>query len=99
MWNWFERSGQRQRDLDRGVDADLVRDNRKKWKLCYWLLGCGFALMGVNAMVHLTGVWDHIAIALTMASVIGGVLVGQLARAESGFLSKPDTKEPPRIWK
>ena len=33
--NWLERWRQRQDLLSHGVDADLIRDNRKRYKLAF----------------------------------------------------------------
>jgi len=42
--SWFERWSRRQDELAQGVDADLVRENRKQYIRAFWLLGFGFLL-------------------------------------------------------
>jgi len=42
--NWLERWRQRQDLLSHGVDADLIRDNQKRYRVAFGLLGFGFLL-------------------------------------------------------
>lgn len=95
----MERRWQRQRELQRGVDADLVRDNRRRWKLswCFWT--CGFALLGIQAIVKLYGSWHDVAVGVTMLFFTGGLVLGYWARAEQSSLDRPDPKEPPKLCK
>src|SRR5579872_2069821 len=53
MLRWLERRWQRQRELQQGVDADLVRENRRRWKLIWCLFACGFILLGIEVEVAL----------------------------------------------
>lgn len=99
MWELLARWHQRGRALDQGVDADLVRTNRRRWRACLYFFGCFFALGGLQSVLKLSGMLDRIAIALTIVCFISGMILGQWARAESAFLNKPDPKEPPRLWK
>jgi hypothetical protein len=99
MWDWFERRLQRQRELQQGADADLLRDNRRRWKLCSSLFGCSLLLLGIQAAVKLSDPWHGIAVALTMGCFLAGFLLGHWARAEKSFLERPNPKEPPSLWK
>lgn len=99
MWGWIQRRQQRDYDLKRGVDADLVKGNQRRWKLTALLFGLGFASLGVMALGHFTGLLNQIAVSITMAFFLGAMLLGNLARAWGVFLDKPDPKEPPRLWK
>lgn len=99
MWDWFERSQRRERDLQQGVDADLVRDNRRRWKFAGALFGCAFAVIGIDAALHLPPAWHRVATWLFGILFVGSLLFAEWARAESAFLNKPDPKEPPRLWK
>lgn len=99
MWSWLERWEQRRRELEQGVDADLVRDNRRRWKLSLGLSALGFLLIGVQALVKLPGPFHEIAVGLTVVFLIGGLALGKWARAEGSFLNRPDPKEPPKLWK
>jgi hypothetical protein len=98
MWVWMERRLQRQRELEQGVDADLVRDNRKRYKLAYTLLGSGFLLALLCAKLNLSGIPRAVAVTLAFVLVMAGVVMGRWAAAESAFLSEPGPEEPPKIF-
>jgi hypothetical protein len=49
MSGWWERWQRRQCELTQGVDADLVRDNRRRYKLALGLLAFGLSLIFLNA--------------------------------------------------
>ena len=99
MWEWLERQRQRDREIRQGADADLFRDNRRRWKLVWCLFACAFLFFGIESVIPLSGRWHSIAVGLTIVCFAGGVLLGQWARAEQTFLERPDPKEPPRLWK
>src|SRR5215472_19175587 len=99
MWEWLERWQQRQRELRQGVDADLVRDNRRRWKLSWFLFGCSFLLIGIQAGIKFPEPWHRVAVAITMVFFVGGLFFGQWARAEESFLDRPNPKGPPKLWK
>ena len=46
-----------------------------------------------------SGFWDGIVLGLAFVFLTVGFVAGQWAKAESGFLAKPDPKEPPKVWK
>jgi hypothetical protein len=98
-WDWLSRSRERQRELEEGVDADLVAANRRRFKSCWTLFACTFLLGGIRALAKLSGLWDTIGFTVTMVFFVAGVPVGKWARAESAFLSKPNPEEPTRLWK
>jgi hypothetical protein len=99
MWDWIHRSQQRQRDLQQGVDADLVQANRRRWKLCAWLFGLFFVSIGVQAFAKFSGIVDRIALGITAVLLFGAIILGRWASAWAEFLDRPDPKEPPRLWK
>jgi hypothetical protein len=99
MWRWFERARQRQQELRQGVDADLVRVNRRRWKFFAVLLGCFLALTWFQGKVKLVGFWQHVAWGATAVCLLGCFVLGFWAREESAFLSRPGPEEPPRLWK
>jgi hypothetical protein len=99
MSSLFERWRQRQRDLDRGVDADLVHDNRNRYRLAFGLIGFGFLLGLLNAKVHLPSRLRWIVLGIGMVSLTAGFLLALWAKEESAFLSKPDPDEAPRIFR
>jgi hypothetical protein len=99
MWDWIQRSLQRQSDLQQGVDADLVRANRQKWKLFALLLGLTFAFFRIQALVEPSGLLHKVAVGITIVLFISAFLLGHWAYLERVFLDKPDPKEPPKLWK
>lgn len=99
MWARLTRYQQRQRDLASGVDADLVRANKNRWKVCYVLFGASMLLLALRYLTVLPVTLVRIAQYSAAGLLAGAVLVAQWARAEAGFLNRPDPKEPPRIWK
>lgn len=99
MWNWLKRQEERQRDLERGVDADLVRDNEKRSRLslCAWLIGCALVLAANYLPVPK---WAQVAIRFVgFGLLVGGYVSSRWARREKAFLDKPDPEEPPRLFR
>ena len=99
MWNWLERQEQRERDLERGVDADLVRDNRRRRKLALWSFGLLAMLVTLDRLFQLRGWWHELVFIAVMVCLISGFVALRWAAAESAFLHRPDPKEPPRLFK
>jgi hypothetical protein len=99
MWDWLERRQRRQRELRQGTDADLVRANRRRWKLSWSLFVASFLLIGIQAAVKLSDPWHDVAVGLFVVCLGGGLVLGHWARAEQTFLERPDPKEPPKLWK
>jgi hypothetical protein len=99
MSSWLERWRQRRRDLSQGVDADLVRDNRKRYRLAFGLIGFGFLLGLPDAKIQIPSTLHLIVVVMATVSFIAGLLLAAWARNEAAFLSKPDPEEPPRIFK
>jgi hypothetical protein len=99
MWDWFHRWRQRERDLEQGVDADLVLANRRRWKLCAWLFGISFLSLGIRALAKFQGTLNKIATAIAVLLFFSAMILGHWARSWDAFLGKPDPKEPPRLWR
>jgi hypothetical protein len=89
----------RQRDLARGADAELVRDNARRYQVALGFMGLGFflALLGNKAQPPSPLYW--ILVGFGGLSMLVGFLMALWAREESGFLSKPDSEDPPKIFK
>ena len=98
LWEWLGRLQQRQRDLAAGVDVDLVRANRKRYKLAWILYALGFMLLGLQGTIKLRGPFREIAVVLTLACIIGGMVVIRWAMIEQANLEKPRPKEQPKMW-
>jgi hypothetical protein len=99
MNSWFERRRRRRRNLAHGADADLVRDNRRRYRLAFGLLGLGTLLWFFGAEISVLGVLHSIVVALGMVSFVAGLFLAAWAQQVDAFLSKPDPEEPPRIFK
>jgi hypothetical protein len=99
MWEWLHRWRQRERDLQQGVDADLVQANRRRWKLCASLFGLSFLSFGILAVAKFQGFIKQIAVAITTGLFFFAMITGHWARSWDAFLDKPDPKEPPRLWR
>jgi protein-S-isoprenylcysteine O-methyltransferase Ste14 len=99
MSGYLRRWSQRQRDLSRGVDAGLVRDNRKRYKVAFGLVALGLLLAMLGSKVHTPSLVHWMLVVAGGVSVVVGFLMGMWAQQESAFLSKPDPEEPPTIFK
>jgi hypothetical protein len=99
MRGWFQRRSQRRHDLTRGVDADLVRDNRKRFKIAFGLIGLGILLALLGGELHTANLLHWVLLDTGGVSVLAGFLLAIWAREESAFLTKPDPEEPPTIFK
>lgn len=99
MTGWFERWSRRQRDLARGADADLVRDNGKRYQIAFGLIGLGFLLALLGSQIRPPSPLYWILLGIGGVSVLVGLFTAIWAREESAFLSKPDPEEPARIFK
>ena len=96
--NWLGRWLERQHDLAVGVDADLVRDNHKRYRLACGLLGFGFVLGLLVSKVHFQGILRLVVGVIATVSFLAGLVLAAWARQEAAFLSKPDHEEPPKIF-
>jgi hypothetical protein len=96
MSSWWQRWERRQNELAQGVDADLVRDNRRRYRLALGLLGFGFLLNLLMAKMY-SGMLYDVVFAASLLCYIGGFIALRWAAAERAFLSRPDREDPPRI--
>jgi hypothetical protein len=99
MWGWQERWHQRQRDLAHGADADLFRDNRKRYRRSYALTGCGIVLGLVGAKIKLPGALHIIVVTLAIVLLLAGGFLNYWAESEYDFLQEPDPEKPPTIFR
>jgi hypothetical protein len=99
MPGWFERWEQRRRELAEGADADLVRANRRRFRIGFGLVGLAVLLRLLSARLHPAPL---LVTALRIASGISGVagiVVAKWAQSEHHFLTRPDPEGPPEIFK
>ena len=99
MWNWLKRIDKRQRDLRRGVDADLVRDNRIRWRNGLSMILLGIVLIAGDSQAPIPE-WAHLAIRIAGGlSLLTGLGLAKWALRERAFLNQPDSEETPRMFK
>jgi hypothetical protein len=99
MSGWLQRWSQRQHDLARGVDADLVRDNGRRFKVDFGLIGFGLLLAMLGSKVHTPSLMHWVLLEAGGVSTVVGFFMAMWAREEAAFLNKPDPEEPPTILK
>jgi hypothetical protein len=81
------------------VNADLWRDNRRKWKISTFLFVAGFLVILALMKVRLPRPILEILLSAAFLTYLAGLVGLHWARAESDFLRKPDPKQPPSLWK
>ena len=89
---WFERWNRRQDELAQGFDADLVRDNRKRYSLAFSLVG--FAIL-LSLLISKVDLGEHVLLVLRVVaagSAVAGLLLFGWARQEEIVLHKPETR-------
>ena len=95
MSNWLKRFQERQRELARGADADLVQDNRTRYKRGLFLIAFGLLVGFLGSKVHLSGGLQSAAVVLSIASFTIGFVLLRWAYQESIFLNRPDPENRP----
>src|SRR4029453_13416573 len=96
---WFERWSRRQDELAQGADTDLVRDNRKRYRLAFLLLGFAIFLSLLVSKIYLGKQPRLVMIVVAAGSGVAGLLLLMWARQEQAFLHKPEPEVPPKIFK
>ena len=99
MLEWFGRYLRRQRELAAGVDADLVRSNRRKFRFASSLFVLASLFLGIDRVVKPRGLVQEVFVWVTGVLYLGGTLVLNWAWQERAFLVKPDAKKPPSLFK
>ncbi len=97
--SWWQRFQQRQYDLARGVDADLVRDTTTHSRLSMALFCLALLLAWIAHKLPLPYSLRLAAIILAAVSLIAGAVLSRWTMAEDRFLRKPDPEPPPSIFK
>jgi hypothetical protein len=81
------------------TNADLRRDNRRRWKISTKLLALSLLIVAISSELPRSSALDKIPFAIFIISYGGGMMGLYLARGESAFLNKPDPSEAPQWWK
>ena len=80
-----------------GVNADLWRANRRRWKISFGLLGLGVLLGLCLQVARLDGPVKEAVVSLAGLAFIAGIIGLPWAALEFSFLQRPEPKEPPRM--
>lgn len=99
MPSWVERWQTRRRELAEGADADLIRANRKKFRVALSLIALAIAVTAIDAKFGLLRSLDIALRIMAVSCFVIGLVIGRWARAEREFLNRPDSEGPPEIFK
>ena len=84
MPSWLERWHKRQRELAQGADADLMRANRRRFRVALGLIGGGLALGAFGRGLHLPSAFD-MALRVIRRRVPGSDLYWASGQGVSGY--------------
>jgi hypothetical protein len=90
---------ERYRDLERGVDEDLVRDVKRRIRLALYLLGSGYLLMFIVSRAQPGRFLGTAGMIIAFVLALGGMILAWLSGMQLSFLTRPDPKEPPSLFK
>jgi hypothetical protein len=97
MSNWWSRRENRELELAKGVDADLIQANRKRYKLGFGLIVVALATTGLNAALAFPNALHKILGGFSVLAGLAGLAIVTWARQQEIFLNRPDSEEPPSI--
>ncbi len=97
--NWWDRWRRRQNQLAQGVDADLVRENQKRYRFAFGLLTFAFALSLLVSKIHLQAALRIVVSVVATVCGVAGFALLAWSRQDAAFLGKPEPEEPPKIFK
>lgn len=97
MSGYWARYQERQRKLATGVDADLLRDNRKHYRIGMALLVGGLGLILLTKYVLSCQIIARGMAVISGLSVIGGLVLLKFAQRERNVIDEPDPEKPPSI--
>jgi len=99
MANWLRRYLQRQDDLARGVDADLVRENRARGRRGLLSFAASLLIIWLVDKTHLHGLAAKILLGAAFALFLYAFFVLTWAKEQSAFLNKPEPEKPLSLFK
>jgi len=98
MANWLRRWTQRQRDLENGVDADLVRASDRTLRFAFCLLLAGGVLQASRLLT--TPTWfTKTANIISICLLLLGAVLMRVSSAQRSYLDKPDPEPPQSLFK
>jgi hypothetical protein len=96
---WLERWQQRQYEIAQGADANLIRENVKRFRWSGGLFVAGGLLAWVAGRFQLAHALHVAAYCLAVLLLIASWVLFSWARAQDGLLRRPDPEGPPSILK
>jgi hypothetical protein len=97
--SWLLRWQRRRFDLARGVDADLMQENKRRFSRTIVLFGGAGLFLLIDWRFTPSNPWHLVLTSLAILCFAAGVVSAQIAMAYDRFLRKPDSEEPPSIFK
>lgn len=97
--SWLRRVLQRRSDLARGVDADLMHANTRRFQFSIALLAFSALIVWITAKFASPYRLRLLLSVIAALLFISGVVLWNWALAEHRFLTKPDPEPPPSIFK
>src|SRR5215467_9618196 len=95
---WWSRQQARQVDLQRGVDADLIAENRERVRRALAMIAVGIVLPIAPLKLHLTEWPARVSTWVGTALFIVGLVLVRWAGAERAFLNRPEPEKPPSLF-
>ena len=99
MSDWLRRWNKRQAELSRGVDSNLVQENRMRWMRGLALLASAYFCRLLQGYAHLAGILKLTVVTIGIASLIGGFFLLLWARQQDVFLNKPEPDKSVGLFK
>jgi hypothetical protein len=97
MSGYWARYQERQRKLAAGVDADLVKENHRRYGISFMLLGGGILLILSRNYVPWSLILSKIIAVISSVAIIGGMILLWLSAWERRVIEQPDPEKPSSI--
>jgi len=94
---WLKRSSARQEELRRGVDSDLIQQNRIRFRNGLLLLLSALALRWLHTRLHFIDGAGKVSAAVEIGLSLYGAFLLSWWWQQTIFLDKPDAEKPPSM--
>jgi hypothetical protein len=98
MAHWLSRWTQRQHDLEKGVDADLVRASNRTLGFAFCLLAAAGLLQALR-LVTMPSWFAKTSNAISICLLLVGAVLVRVASAQRWYLNKPDPEPRQSLFK
>lgn len=99
MSGWVERWQKRRLEIAAGADEDLMRSNRRRYKVAFGLIGLAFVLGLIDAKFRLPRALEiALRVGIGVSGLVG-IVLAKWAQHEHAFLTEPDPERPPEIFR